>query len=121
VNIVLRPTVLVVLALIFPASAFGAPSAGQPFPSNLYTVADPSQKTGLHVRKAVGRRDRVARRPILLHLLGKPGILAGVVTARGDLEPREVMVPAVRMRLGRLGAREVAVDEPEAGAVAFRR
>ena len=46
---VLRATVLVVLALIFPAAAFAAPSAGQPFPSNLYTAADPSQKTGLHV------------------------------------------------------------------------
>ena len=46
---VLRATVLVVLALIFPAAAFAAPSAGQSFPSNLYTAADPSQKTGLHV------------------------------------------------------------------------
>jgi hypothetical protein len=37
------------LALAFPASALAATSAGQPFPSNLFTVEDASQATGLRV------------------------------------------------------------------------
>jgi hypothetical protein len=49
VNTVRRTILLVVLVLAFPTSAFGAPSAGQPFPSNLYTVPDSTQITGLHV------------------------------------------------------------------------
>jgi Big-like domain-containing protein len=49
VNTVRRATLLVVFVLAFPASAFGAPSAGQPFPSNLYTAPDATQITGLHV------------------------------------------------------------------------
>ena len=48
-NTVLRATLLVVLALTFPTSALAAPSAGQPFPTNLYTVSDPTQISGLHV------------------------------------------------------------------------
>ena len=41
---------LVVLALLaFPASALAATTAGQPFPSNLYSVEDATQATGLRV------------------------------------------------------------------------
>jgi hypothetical protein len=41
---------LVLLALLgFPASALAATTAGQPFPSNLYSVEDSSQATGLRV------------------------------------------------------------------------
>jgi hypothetical protein len=45
----LRATLVVALALAFPANALAATSAGQPFPSNLYTVPDSSQLTGVHV------------------------------------------------------------------------
>ena len=40
------------LALAFPASALAATSAGQPFPSNLFTIEDSSQVTGLRVNLA---------------------------------------------------------------------
>jgi hypothetical protein len=40
---------LLAAALVFPGGALAATSAGQPFPSNLYTVPDASQLTGLHV------------------------------------------------------------------------
>jgi hypothetical protein len=40
---------LVALALAFPSSAFAAVEAGQPFPSNLLTVDDAAQVTGLRV------------------------------------------------------------------------
>jgi Big-like domain-containing protein len=40
---------LVVLALAFPGAALAGTSAGQPFPSNLYTTPDHSQITGLRV------------------------------------------------------------------------
>jgi len=37
------------LALVFPAGALAATKAGQPFPTNLYTVRDAAQITGLRV------------------------------------------------------------------------
>ncbi|PYQ47662.1 MAG: hypothetical protein DMF78_23100, partial [Acidobacteria bacterium] len=37
------------LALVFPGGAAAATKAGQPFPSNLYTVRDDTQITGLRV------------------------------------------------------------------------
>src|SRR3954453_4903629 len=40
---------LVALALVFPGSAFAAVEAGQPFPTNLLTVDDAAQVTGLRV------------------------------------------------------------------------
>ena len=40
---------LLALALVVPAGALAATEAGQPFPTNLYTVADATQITGLHV------------------------------------------------------------------------
>jgi hypothetical protein len=40
---------LVVFVLAFPASALAATSAGQPFPSDLYTVPDSTQITGLRI------------------------------------------------------------------------
>src|SRR5207245_3968331 len=46
---VLRATLLAALALAFPGAALAATSAGQPFPSNLYTVGDSTQITGLRV------------------------------------------------------------------------
>jgi Big-like domain-containing protein len=49
VSTVRRAILVVALVLAFPTSAFGAPSAGQPFPSNLYTAPDSTQITGLHV------------------------------------------------------------------------
>jgi Big-like domain-containing protein len=45
-----RAAMIVVLALVFPGSAFAATSAGPPFPSNLFTVPDSTQITGLHVQ-----------------------------------------------------------------------
>ena len=44
-----RATIFAVLVLAFPASALAATSAGQPFPSNLFTVPDATQITGLRV------------------------------------------------------------------------
>jgi hypothetical protein len=46
----LRATIFAVLALVFPGSAFAATSAGQPFPSNLFTVPDAAQLTGVRVQ-----------------------------------------------------------------------
>src|SRR5882724_8396281 len=40
---------LVALALVFPGAALAGTKVGQSFPSNLYTVPDASQKTGLRV------------------------------------------------------------------------
>lgn len=40
---------VIVLALVLPGGALAATSAGQPFPSNLYTTADSTQITGLRV------------------------------------------------------------------------
>jgi hypothetical protein len=45
----LRATLVVALALAYPATALADTSAGQPFPSNLYTVSDSTQLTGVHV------------------------------------------------------------------------
>src|SRR5262249_53355887 len=42
-----------------------------------------------------------------------PGIGAGVAAGRGGREPREVVLPALRVRLGRRRAGQVAVHEPE--------
>jgi hypothetical protein len=48
--VVLRAALAVfALALILPGGALAATSAGQPFPSNLYTTADSTQITGLRV------------------------------------------------------------------------
>ena len=53
---------LLALALAWPGSALAAASAGQPFPSNLYTAPDATQITGLRVdRAAADLRD--ASRP----------------------------------------------------------
>src|SRR6266581_4369975 len=43
------PAALLALALVFPADALAATEAGQPFPTNLYTVHDGTQITGLRV------------------------------------------------------------------------
>jgi hypothetical protein len=53
------------------------------------------------------------------HVLGQPRVFAPVATGGDDLEPREVVIPAVRVRLGRLSGRKVAVDEAEARALAL--
>jgi hypothetical protein len=45
----LRATIFVVLVLAFPGSALAATTAGQPFPSNLFTVPDATQLTGVRV------------------------------------------------------------------------
>lgn len=45
----LRATLFVVLALAYPATALADTSAGQPFPSNLSTVSDSTQVTGVRV------------------------------------------------------------------------
>jgi Big-like domain-containing protein len=42
-------TVLAAAAVVLSGSALAAPSAGQPFPSNLYTTPDASQVTGVRV------------------------------------------------------------------------
>src|SRR5580765_631283 len=44
-----RAAIVAVLVLVFPGYAFAATSAGQPFPSNLFTVPDATQVTGLRV------------------------------------------------------------------------
>jgi hypothetical protein len=49
VRTVRRVLLVALLGLVFPGSAFAGPTAGQPFPSNLYTVPDATQLTGLHV------------------------------------------------------------------------
>jgi Bacterial Ig-like domain len=49
VSTFVRATFVVAVALAFPGAAFAATSTGQPFPSNLYTVPDASQITGLRV------------------------------------------------------------------------
>ena len=46
-----RAALLAVVALVLPTASFAA-SAGQPFPSNLYTTPDASQATGLRVHLA---------------------------------------------------------------------
>jgi hypothetical protein len=46
---VIAATLLAAFAFVFPVAAFGATSAGQPFPSNRFTVPDSSQITGLRV------------------------------------------------------------------------
>ena len=48
-NVVVRATCVAILALTFPGAALAATTAGQPFPSNLFTVADATQITGLRV------------------------------------------------------------------------
>ena len=47
-RILRRAALLAVLALVLPTAALAA-SAGQPFPSNLYTTGDATQATGLRV------------------------------------------------------------------------
>jgi hypothetical protein len=49
VSTALRATFFALLVLAFPGSAFAATSAGQPFPSNLFTVPDATQLTGVRV------------------------------------------------------------------------
>ena len=44
-----RAAIVAVLVLVFPGYAFAATSAGQPFPSNLFTIPDATQVTGLRV------------------------------------------------------------------------
>ncbi len=46
---VIAATLLAAFAFVFPLSALSATSPGQPFPTNLYTVSDASQITGLRV------------------------------------------------------------------------
>ena len=48
-RIVIAATLLAAFAFAFPLSALPATSPGQPFPTNLYTVPDASQITGLRV------------------------------------------------------------------------
>ena len=48
-HIVRRATLIAALALAFPGIALAGTSAGQPFPSNLYTASDSTQITRLHV------------------------------------------------------------------------
>jgi Bacterial Ig-like domain len=48
--VVLRAALAVIaLALVLPGGAFAATSAGQPFPSNIYTTPDATQLTGLRI------------------------------------------------------------------------
>jgi hypothetical protein len=49
VRTALRLLLVVFASLAFPASALAATTAGQAFPSNLYTVEDATQATGLRV------------------------------------------------------------------------
>jgi Big-like domain-containing protein len=49
VRILLRAGALVAAVLAFPAAAFAGTSAGQPFPTNLDTVPDSTQVTGLRI------------------------------------------------------------------------
>jgi hypothetical protein len=46
---VLRVALLAALALVFPVTAYAGTTAGQPFPTNLDTVPDATQVTGLRV------------------------------------------------------------------------
>src|SRR6266536_1034481 len=46
---VIAATLLAAFAFVFPLSALSATSPGQPFPTNLYTVHDGTQITGLRV------------------------------------------------------------------------
>ncbi len=48
-RIVIAATLLAAFAAVFPVGALSATSAGQPFPTNLYTVPDTSQITGLRI------------------------------------------------------------------------
>jgi hypothetical protein len=48
-RIVIAATLLAAFAFVFPLSALPATSPGQPFPTNLYTVPDATQITGLRV------------------------------------------------------------------------
>ena len=48
-RIVIGATLLAAFAFVFPVGALAATTAGQPFPSNLYTVPDATQVTGLRV------------------------------------------------------------------------
>ena len=48
-HVVRRVTLLAAVALALPATALAGTSAGQPFPSNLYTVSDSTQITKLRV------------------------------------------------------------------------
>ena len=48
-RIVIAATLFAAFAVVFPFSALSATSPGQPFPTNLYTVHDASQITGLRV------------------------------------------------------------------------
>jgi hypothetical protein len=49
VRIGLRASLVVAFALAYPGTALANTWAGQPFPSNLYTVSDSTQITGIHV------------------------------------------------------------------------
>ena len=119
-RIVARATLFVVVALAYPAVAFAATSAGQPFPANLYTAADPSQNTGLRVdlpkpdcaAAPVGlrghRRHQHARRlqhpaPHLGSVLRPDRPLDGVEL---DDLPRRPRRPRRRDQPGRVGARD---------------
>ena len=48
-RIVIAATLFAAFAIIFPVGALAATSPGQPFPTNLYTVPDASEITGLRV------------------------------------------------------------------------
>ena len=49
--VVLRAALAVfALALVMPGGALAATSAGQPFPSNIYTTPDTTQLTGLRIQ-----------------------------------------------------------------------
>jgi hypothetical protein len=48
-RVVIVSTLLAAFAFVFPLTAEAATSTGQPFPSNLYTVPDANQVTGLRV------------------------------------------------------------------------
>jgi hypothetical protein len=53
VRSVIRPVLLVLVAVLaLPAGALAGVEAGQPFPSNLFTVSDATQATGLRVNLA---------------------------------------------------------------------
>jgi hypothetical protein len=59
VRTILRAAALAALVLAYPAAALGGTSAGQPFPTNLDTVPDATQVTGLRV--ALPRPDCTTR------------------------------------------------------------
>src|SRR5215211_8350627 len=48
-QIAVRAALFAVVALVLPGVALAGTSVGQPFPSNLYTTPDSSQRTGLRV------------------------------------------------------------------------